>query len=142
MNFNVTTRVDGIQQVRNRFKMIERAPQKVLKQIADDQVRETQNRIRTTKLNPQGQTWAPWSMATLRQRQRDGSAARGLLFKTGQLWQSIQYRISEKTLTIFSNIGYARYLQEGTMRMPARPFLGWSQQALNSIKQKMKDAIK
>lgn len=137
MKFNVTTRTDGIQNVRRRCEVIARAPEETLRRVAEEEVQKVQNRIRNTKTDPEGQPWAPWSMATIRANRNKGGS---LLFRTGALLNSIQFRISEKTLTIYSNAGYAKYLQFGTPKMPARPFLGWSQADINRIKQILKDA--
>jgi len=139
IKFNITTRTDGIQNVRKRFDVIMRAPEQVIKQVALDEVKATQNRIRNSKTDPEGRPWAPWSMATIRSNKNRGGS---LLFRTGALLNSIEYRISEKTLTIYSNVGYAKYLQFGTPKMPARPFLGWSRESINKIKKILQDAVK
>lgn len=141
MKFNVQTRVDGQREIRSRFDVIARAPQASLAQIGQEEVARVQHRIHDSKVDPDGTAWAPWSMATIRYRQRHGGSAGGLLYHTGALERSITYTVSEKTLTIKSNVGYARYLQQGTWKMPARRFLGWSQEALNRIKQIIKDAV-
>ena len=139
MKFNITTRTDGLQNVRRRCEVIARAPELVLQQVAAEEVKATQNRIRNSKTDPDGQPWAPWSMATIRANKNKGGS---LLFRTGALHDSIQFRISEKTLTIYSNVGYAKYLQFGTPKMPARPFLGWSRENINRIKKILQDAVK
>lgn len=140
MKFNITTRTDGLQNVRHRVEVMKRAPDETLKQLAEEQVAVVQNRIRNTKTDPDGQPWAPWSMATIRAYSRSGRGG-SLLFRTGALLDSIQYRISEKTLTIFSNVGYAKYLQFGTPKMPARRFLGWNQESINRVKEILKEKI-
>lgn len=140
ITFNITTRTDGIQEVRRRVEVMQRAPQHVLEQVAKDEVLAVQQRIRTSKTGPRGEAWAPWSMATLRQRTREGTLAGGLLNRTGALLNSITSRISGKTLTIYSNEGYGQYLQFGTPKMPARPFLGWSPASINRIKQLLREA--
>lgn len=139
IKFNVTTRTDGIQNVRKRCTVIQRAPEKVIQQVALEEVRATQNRIRNSKTDPNGRPWAPWSMATIKANAGKGGS---LLFRSGALLNSIEYRISEKTLTIYSNVGYAKYLQFGTPKMPARPFLGWSRESINKIKKILQDAVK
>lgn len=137
---NMTTRTDGLQNVRRRLTAIQNAPQGILEQVAKEEVAATQQRIRSSKTDPQGRAWAPWSMATMRARRRDGTASRGLLNRTGALLASITSRVSEKTITIYSNIGYAKYLQFGTRKMPARPFLGWSNASINRVKQLLREA--
>lgn len=141
MKFNVQTRVDGQREIRSRFDVIVRAPQASLVLIGQEEVARVKNRIQSSKVDPDGNAWAPWSMATLRSRQRRGGTSGGLLYNSGALTNSVNYTVSEKTLTIKSNVGYARYLQQGSWKMPARRFLGWSQEALNRIKQIIKDAV-
>lgn len=141
MKFNVTTRVDGMQAVRHRFEVIKRAPQETIKQVAVEEVARVQDRIRSSKNDPDGRPWEPWAMSTLRQRQKEGNAGNGLLYKTGALLGSIQYRISEKTLTIFSNTTYGKYLQFGTAKMNPRPFLGWSRDSINRIRTLFKENV-
>jgi phage virion morphogenesis protein len=142
MRFNVTTRIDGEQTFRKRITSIQRGSLTALQKIGDQQVKLTQQRIKSGKTSPDGQRWAPWAIATLRQRVREGTAGGGLLNRTGQLANSIQYRISDKTLTVYTNTGYGRYLQYGTITMPARPFIGWDRASLNTVKHIMLDAIK
>jgi phage virion morphogenesis protein len=138
MRFNVTARTDGIEAIRHRFRTIERAPQKVLEQMGKEAVTSAQNRIRNTKTSPDGQPWAPWSMATQRANRGKGGS---LLFRTGALLNSIQYRVSDKTLTVYSNSGYGKYHQFGTPKMPARPFLGWNQQDINKVRDILRNTI-
>lgn len=141
MKFNVTARVSGIQAARRRFKQISAIPNDIIKQTAVEQKAIVEKRIRDTKQDPDGRPWQPWAMATIRQRQREGSIRGGLLYRTGRLASSIAYRISAKTLTIFSKVPYAKYLQFGTTKMPARPFLGWDKASINRIKELFKQNL-
>ena len=138
MRFNVTIRTDGMQDLRRRISHVKSAPKEVMEIMGKKAVTDTQTRIRSTKTSPDGQPWAPWSMATIR-----ANAGRGgsLLFRTGALHNSIKYRLSEHTLTVYSNTGYSSYLQNGTSKMPARPFLGWTENDINTIKRLLKERI-
>jgi len=102
-------------------------PQPLMQRIADHLVASTRARIRTTKTSPDGTPWRPWAPATADARTADGSAVFGLLFRTGFLYQSIQASVQGTQVTVFSDAPYAKHLQQGTTRMPARPFLGISQ---------------
>lgn len=101
----------------------------LLRKIGDDQIKEAQYRIRTSKTTPDGTPWRPWAYSTLQSRLRDGSASKGLLFKTGMLLNSFFKKVSRKTLTISNKAPYASYLQNGTSKMPSRPFLGWGKRS-------------
>jgi len=141
MQLNITTRASGQREFRSRFKALQRASNETLDELGKEQVKITQERIRTGKQTPDGQAWAPWSLATLRKRTREGSAGGGLLYRTGALMNSIKYRVSNKTLTVYSDSPYGTFIQNGTWRMPARQFLGWSQAQLNRIKDIMRGLV-
>lgn len=126
--------------IERKKKAIARVKEKTLKEIGKEQVELTQERIRSSKTDPMGRPWAPWSLATLRQRQREGNQSRGLLYRTGALLTSIQYSVKDNILKIFTKVPYAQHLQYGTPKMPARPFIGWGDQ-LNTIVKRIKDAL-
>lgn len=113
-----------------------------LEQLGAEEVQAVQDRIRTGKTSPEGQAWRPWALATLRQRIREGTTGGGLLYKTGALYNSIKWKITSANLIIYSDSPYAQYHQNGTSRMPARPFMGWSKQGLNNFRERLRQAIK
>jgi phage virion morphogenesis protein len=121
---------------------ISKATNEALRKAGEEEVRRTQQRLATEKRTPDGQPWAPWSLATLRQRTREGTLAGGLLNRTGALINSIAFKITQATLTVFSSAPYAKYLQLGTGKMPARPFIGWSKDGVNSVREYLKSITK
>ena len=84
-----------------------------------------QQRIKTTKPDPDGRAWAPWAESTSIARNRAGSAGFGLLFDKGHLYNSFVTTTTKNTVTVENVSPYAGFLQDGTPHMPARPFLGW-----------------
>jgi phage virion morphogenesis protein len=102
-------------------------PKPALQEIGRMLVASTRERIKDTKRSPENRPWAAWSNGTRLARTKRGTAARGLLYESGALLNSIQYQISGKTVIVGSNSPYASFLQDGTDRMPARPFVGISQ---------------
>ena len=121
---------------------IQSASQAALEQLGAEEVGIVRDRIRTGKSSPDGTAWRPWSLATLRQRVREGTTAGGLLYKTGALYNSIKWKLTGKNLIIYSDSPYGQYLQSGTSRMPARPFLGWSKEGLNNFRERLRQAIR
>ena len=119
-------------------------PRDMLREIGDIIVEDIKNRIVRTKQEPENEApwapWAPWAPSTAKGRERKGNAALGLLFDSGNLLNSIKAQIvgSHNTLQIGTNVPYAKYLQEGTEKMPARPFLGISKRAQQGIDQAIK----
>lgn len=81
----------------------------------------TRLRISNQKKDADGQKWAALSESTLRSKRR-GS----LLVNRGMLMRSITHSASTRSVIVGSNMAYARFHQEGTKNMPARPFLGLS----------------
>jgi len=126
--------------IERKKKAIARAKEKSLEKIGKEQVELTQSRIRDSKEDPMGRPWAPWAMSTLRQRQRAGNEGRGLLYRTGALLTSIQYTVKDNVLKVFTKMPYGEFLQFGTPKMPARPFIGWGDQ-LNTVVKRIKDAL-
>lgn len=101
--------------------------------IAQQEIREIQQRIRTTKLSPEGKQWEPWSYSTIKAMGRN-KQRRSLLYHTGNLLNSFSYRINNNQLRITNSTPYGRFLQNGTNKMPARPFMGWNQGSQVRIK--------
>jgi len=88
-----------------------------------------QERIRTTKQDPDGHDWAPWRPFTKAKREAQGNAGQGLLWDTGELLQSPTYLTPfGAELEIGTDVDYAKVQQEGIEgHMAARPFIGWSE---------------
>ncbi len=104
--------------------------QKIGAVVKDD----IQERIRTGKVSADGIPWVPWAPSTLVARIRQGTASRGLLYNSGKLLNSFKVVTDKKSFTIGTNSPYASFLQNGTNRMPARPFMGVSPKAKATIK--------
>lgn len=106
------------------MRMHESAP--FLEAVGDREVELARERIRDTKLDPLGNAWAPWAPFTRSEREHKGNADLGLLFDEGDLLLSLGKAIFGDSVEIGSNLDYAKDLQEGTDKMPAREFLGWA----------------
>lgn len=100
------------------------AKKEFLEELGPAFVDEVKRRIERTKSDPEGRRWKPWALSTARARRAEGTASSGLLLRRGKLRDSIVYEIQGPKLVIRSTAPYAQYLQAGTRRMPARPFLG------------------
>lgn len=114
----------------------------LLNEIGKYLVNSTRERISLTKTAPDGSIWKQWSPATALARKKDGTASGGLLYRTGALANSISYKVSNDEVEITASAKYASFLQLGTSRMPARPFLGISLDDSNAIGEIIKRQIK
>lgn len=109
--------------------------QQFLEEVGQMLLESTRERIITSKTDPEGRAWKPWARSTALARSKDGSAARGLLYKSGNLLDSLEVRIvGDMKVSVATQVPYAQFLQNGTNRMPARPFLGASKQDEQNIK--------
>lgn len=91
---------------------------------------KARDRIEQLKMSPDGNPWAEWADSTLYKRSRKGNVELGLLLDEGTLRDSIHFVVEGFGVEIGSDAEsrgapYAKYLQEGTEQMPARPYLGW-----------------
>lgn len=127
--------------LRNVKKQV-KSSSEILDRVGKLEVKKAQNRVRATKKSPDGQNWAPWSYRTLRQRVRQGNVSKGLLNRTGNLLRSFRSKVVRNTLKIFSSVPYAKYLQRGTRRMPARRFLGWDKTSTKDLTKRFSYWIK
>jgi phage gpG-like protein len=107
---------------------------RALQSIGRTEVASAQNRIAVTKTAPDGTRWDPMAFSTIRQRTREGNVHLGLLNRTGALLNSIYSKVTGRTLEVGSRASYAQYQQNGTNHIPARPFIGWSENSINRIK--------
>lgn len=95
---------------------------------------DTKTRIKTTKVDPDGKPWAPWATSTAKGRIKKGNAALGLLFDSGNLYDSFFLKTTNDGFQISSLESYAGYLHNGTSKMPPRRIVGLSKGAIEGIK--------
>lgn len=100
-------------------------PKELLSELGDLEVKRTKQRFKS-KTDPDGNKWVGWDRDTQEERDREGSTAGGLLFDSGALFHSIQYQIKGNKLEVGTPLEYGQYLQDGTLNMPAREFLGFN----------------
>lgn len=111
-----------------------RNPSRILRTVGREETQSARNRIRFTKRDPEGKGWAPWRPATLFSRIEKGNAGQGLLWDTGALLKNFYFRVTKDGLVIVNRMPYAGFLQQGTSKMRARPFLAWSGRSISRLK--------
>ena len=99
----------------------------MLDELGQDEVARVVQRFEQSR-SPDGTAW----QALKRPRPRGGDRP---LQDTGVLMGSITAQVHGNTLQIGTAIDYAHYHQFGTQHIPARPFLGVSDDLLASIKE-------
>lgn len=106
-------------------------PQLLLMQLGQGIIQQTQARIEYEKAAPSGQKWAPWSANYAATREPGDS----LLIDSRELQDSFQKKVSRNQLAIWTDIEYAGAHQFGVSEnnLPARPFLGFSEENLRNI---------
>jgi phage gpG-like protein len=109
--------------------------QPVLRQIGQWQASKVMLGIMSEKDDPEGRPWAEWMPSTREQREKKGTANLGLLWDRGTLLGSITVQTGLHQVDIGTRMEEGAYLQHGTNRMEARPWLGWSDGDMNEAEQ-------
>jgi phage gpG-like protein len=125
---SVTTNAGEVIAVMNGMLGRMRDTRPVLERIGEHQASRVMLSIMSEKDDPEDHPWAEWMPATRTQRERKGNAGLGLLWDRGDLLASIGVNVKRNELQIGTSAKHAPYLQHGTRRMAARPFLGWGKQ--------------
>ncbi|NEO43195.1 MAG: phage virion morphogenesis protein [Moorea sp. SIO4A3] len=122
--------------------------QKVVAKMGNQDLSKPMKKVATyleaqTKLNfikerdpVTGKKWEPLSPFTVVNK-RSGK----MLVETGVLINSFSTWSDQESATIFNPTFYAGFLQAGTRKMPARPYLGLSEQNSNDVTQVIVDAL-
>lgn len=84
------------------------------------------------EVDPRDRKWVDLKPATWARKR-----TRKILTETGRLRRSIRVTGNRSGITIQANTEYAKYLQFGTSKMPARPFIGWSPKWLNLLRERI-----
>jgi phage virion morphogenesis protein len=100
-------------------------PRQLVQTIAKGVETQTKHRIANEKTAPDGEHWAPWSPGYAATR----TSANSLLVGEHPLLDSITGQaVSNTDALIFSTVPYAGVHQFGLGGIPARPYLGLSDQ--------------
>jgi phage gpG-like protein len=88
--------------------------------------------------------WAPLAPSTIKRKEKAGKTK--MLYWSGRLFQSFYATGSKREAVAGARVPYARYHQEGTSRMPARPILPTKEEATRIgrevFERRIRDAIK
>jgi hypothetical protein len=101
-------------------------PQPVLAQIGEIQASKVILGLMSDKDDPEGHAWAEWMPSTRAEREKKGNVGLGLLWDKGTLLGSIRVQTEAREVEIGTRLEEGKFLQEGTKKMEARQFLGWS----------------
>jgi len=114
----------------------------VFKKIGRFEMRQTRRRIRITKESPDGNAWSKWKPSTVKHRIKKGNASQGLLYDTKEMHDFFLLSHSNTEMRLKAGTDYAKFLQFGTTKMVARPFMGWSDASIEFIKRSFKRHFK
>ncbi|SFB88509.1 Phage virion morphogenesis family protein [Brevinema andersonii] len=127
----VETKIEGIEKILEKLRNTDMKQSPVLGHaLASWLTRSARMRILKTKTAPDGTKWTPLSPSTLRNLEKT-KASGSLLYRTGMLHRSVGYHLSlwrKGVIILEDKMNYSRYLQEGTHKMLARPYLGVSKE--------------
>ena len=136
MRFVVST--DGLDEALGTLRLLATKGEKLeplLDELGEDEVERVMLRFENSEA-PDGTPWQPLKRPRpLRQGQR-GIGGDQPLMNIGNLYNSIEAQVIGKhRLQIGTATDYAHYHQFGTQHIPARPFLGVTDDLLASIKE-------
>lgn len=126
--------------LRRRLMMLSQLRlQRLFDILGSEMESQTRRRLSSEKTDPDGERWHEWSEAYTAVRPRKG----GLLDLDGGLVDSIAYETSSDAITVGSSLIYALVHQDGDeeMGIPARPYLGVSDDNLDDLGQLVIDFI-
>lgn len=104
-------------------------PQLLLMQLAKGVIQQTEARIEYEKESPDGKAWAPWSASYAATRDEGDS----LLIDSRDLIDSFEKKVTRNSFAVWTDVEYAGVHQNGFGNIPARPFLGFSDENLRNI---------
>jgi phage virion morphogenesis protein len=127
---SVSIEITGLDPLIAKLERLARPDQvELMEQIGSLVESQTRNRIANEKRDPSGKQWKKWSAKYARTRHGGHS----LLMNEGDLLDSIQWQVSGDKVEIGSNLVYARTHQLGRGAIPARPYLGLSDENRDEI---------
>lgn len=112
---------------------------RLLEILGSEAESQTRRRLSDEKTDPTGQPWDDWSDAYADRRPPKG----GILDLDGSLIDSIAFEVEGDAFIIGSNLVYALVHQKGweEMNIPARPYLGVSDENLEDLGELVIDFI-
>lgn len=130
---SVGIEVTGDEAVLNYLRLIHDLPidheYELLYAMGAEVESQTRRRLLVEKTAPGGTAWRPWSQFYAATR----GAGQSLLMDSGQLLASLYQRVESHAVVVGSNKVYAADHQFGKAHLPARPFLGLSDDNLRDI---------
>lgn len=133
---NVSVNVKEIEALTKKLKgyaLTSAQEGRLLKSLGVEIEAQISERIESTKRDPEGKTWADIADKTRRYLLKHFPSARPPLWRTGKLLDTIESQVSGGVLLTGATKEYAGFLQEGTKRMTARPFIGLSTQDIGDL---------
>jgi phage virion morphogenesis protein len=139
MSVAIKVGLTGIEPLKAKLRALS-DPQynELLQQIGGLVESQTRTRIQSEKQSPSGEAWKAWSEKYARTRHGGHS----LLQNEGDLLDSIQWAVSGDSVEIGSNLVYAATHQHGRGAIPARPYLGLSDEDQVEIADVIDDWLK
>lgn len=106
---------------------------------------QTRRRLQVEKTSPEGEDWVDWSETYVSRKHGDSgghephpdqlrsAGGHTILQLDGGLTDSIQYDVDDHEVIVGSNLIYARVHQEGFEGIPARPYVGLSDENTEDV---------
>ncbi len=125
-------KIEGLDEIIQKLEDYEPFTRALGKDLGNIGVETASERIESLKADVTGKKWEQSKRAV-----KLGDPSRTLL-DTGALLSSLGFelgRIKQGIVVLRADIEYSGFLQDGTKKMPARPFLGLSNEDINKAKE-------
>lgn len=100
------------------------------------EVKHIRERITTTKTDPEGNPWIPWTRYTASLRDAKGNASQGIMWDSGDLLFDVHFNVDGAFgVDIGSDLWYAENQQMGLGKLPIREIFGWEPDRLLELEQ-------
>lgn len=133
----VEAKIEGLDKILEKLRNTDLTKSNALGHaLASWLAKSARMRILKTKTAPDGTKWASLSPSTLKNLER-AKVGGSMLYRTGSLHRAVGYNLalwSKGAIILEDKMNYAKYLQEGTRKMPARPYLGVGKEDTEKLK--------
>lgn len=128
VNFQIEIHTDDVDRLIQRIENLSLAPM-----LKDMGAYQKESVLLNFEKQGRPDKWAPLSLNYKRWKLAHGYSDK-ILIRTGRLRSSVNMKVSQNMVRIFSGMKYGVYHQTGTRKMPARPFLVVQKEDINVLK--------
>ncbi|MGL4987393.1 MAG: phage virion morphogenesis protein [Treponemataceae bacterium] len=117
--------ISALKKTLEELRLSDRDSQRLMGDIGVELESSMSERIAREKTSPDGKAWAKIKDSTRALYKKNGTTG-SLLFRKGFLSNTLESQATSTSVLVGATMAYAPFLQDGTSKMVARPFIGVS----------------